>query len=87
MNRTESDKALLNFGDPLEALAETIPAFGGQGHVECLLHSVAARALWKLGRLAEARQAAAEALAAAPNDERRSDLSSELEHMFRAPSS
>jgi hypothetical protein len=43
-----------------------------------LLHTTAAKALWKLGRQDEARRAAAEALASAPPDEERAELISEL---------
>jgi hypothetical protein len=43
-----------------------------------MLHITAAKALGALGRQNEARQAAAEALAAAPTDERRSDVLAEV---------
>ena len=69
-------------GDPAEALAEAIPIPDGQGHVECLLHSVVAQALWKLNRGDESRQAAQRAIAASPTDERRSALAIDLEHIL-----
>lgn len=69
-------------GDPSDALAEAIPIPDGPGHVECLLHSVAAEALWKLNRGDESRQAAQRALAASPTDERRSELAVDLAHIL-----
>ncbi len=57
---------LLVFGDPQEALAETDPVPAGAGHVQCLLHFVAAQALWKLGRSEEAKSAAQLAIETAP---------------------
>jgi hypothetical protein len=68
----------VNFGDPEQALAVIQVVPPGVGHVQCLLHITAAKALGALGRHDEARRAAAEALAAAPTDERRSDVLSEL---------
>jgi Flp pilus assembly protein TadD len=68
----------LNFGDPEQALAVINVVPPGEGHIQCLLHALAAKALWALGRPDEARRAAAEALIAAPTDERRLELVSEL---------
>ena len=73
----------LIFGDPLDALAEAEPIPGGSGHVRCLLRSVAAQALWKLGRHEEARSAAKSAIDAAPTDDGRSNLTEELAHILR----
>ncbi len=75
---------LLNFAQPEDALAELTPIAAGTGHVQCLQHSVAAHALWKLERRGEAREAARAALDAAPTDERRSDLNAELEEILTA---
>jgi len=72
----------LAYGDPADALAEAIPIPDGQGHVECLLHSVAAQALWKLSRGDESRQAARRAIAASPTDERRAELAIDLAHIL-----
>jgi hypothetical protein len=69
-------------GDPADALAEALPIPDGSGHVECLLHSVAAEALRKLNRGDESRQAAHRALAASPTDERRSELAIDLAHIL-----
>jgi len=69
-------------GDPSDALAEAIPVPDGPGHVECLLHSVVAEALWKLNRGDESRRAAQRALAASPTDERRSELAIGLAHIL-----
>jgi Flp pilus assembly protein TadD len=68
----------VNFGQPELALdvIQVVPS--GVGHVRCMLHITAAKALGALGRQNEARQAAAEALAAAPTDERRSDVLAEV---------
>jgi len=75
----------LIYGDPAEALAEATPVPEGIGHVECLLHSVTAQALWKLERRAEAQQSACNAVAASPTDERRSDIEEELAEILGAP--
>lgn len=69
---------LLCFGNPADALSEATPVPDGIGHTECLLHSVAAQALWKLDRHVEAQQSARHALAASPTDKRRSGLTEEL---------
>jgi hypothetical protein len=66
------------FGNPTDALSEATPVPDGIGHTECLLHSVAAQALWKLGRHVEAQRSARFALAASPTDKRRADLTEEL---------
>lgn len=76
-----ADQELLH-GDPSAALAEAIPVPDGPGHVECLLHSGVAEALWKLNRGDESRQAAQRALAASPTDERRSELAIDLAHIL-----
>jgi len=72
----------LIYGDPAVALAETEPVPPGSGHVPCLLHSVAAHALWKLGRQDEARAAATNAITASPTDDRRTQLSEQLKYIF-----
>jgi hypothetical protein len=54
------------------------------GHVQCLLHAVAAQALWKLQRREEARTAAHDAIAACPTDDRRMQLSDELGYILAA---
>jgi tetratricopeptide (TPR) repeat protein len=74
----------LLFGDPRDALAEAEPVPAGTGHVQCLLHSVSAQALWKLGRRDEAQVAAQRAMDTAPTDERRSDTTQELAHILNA---
>jgi hypothetical protein len=68
----------LLYGDPNQALVEAEPLPSGIGHSQCLLHSVAAQALWKLPRHDEAVLAARHAIEAAPTEERRSKLSLEL---------
>jgi tetratricopeptide (TPR) repeat protein len=73
----------LNFGDPEQALAVIDVVPPGVGHVQCLLQTTAAKALWALGRTDDARKAAAEALAAAPVDER-SEIVSELREMLKS---
>jgi hypothetical protein len=78
-----ANQALI-FGDPNHALAETHPTPEGQGHVQSLLHSVAAQALWKLDRRAEARLAAEASVNAAPTPDTRSDLTARLGHILRA---
>jgi len=72
----------LIFGDPANALAEAMPIPEGVGHVECLLLSIVAQALWKLDRRAEAQTAAESALAAAPTDERLTELRGQLAHVL-----
>jgi predicted RNA polymerase sigma factor len=74
----------LIFGDPRDALREVEPIPAGAGHVQCLLRSVAAQALWKLNRPEEAREAACAALEAAPTDERRESLKEELKDVLVA---
>lgn len=74
----------VNFGDPEEALAVIQVVPPGVGHIQCLLHITAAKALRALGRQDEAHRAAAEALAAAPTNERRSDVLSELREMLES---
>ena len=68
----------LLYGDPNQALAEAQPVPSGVGHSQCLLHSVAAQALWKLSRHDEAVAAARHAIEAAPTEDRRFELSVEL---------
>jgi tetratricopeptide (TPR) repeat protein len=72
----------LIYGDPAVALAQAMPIPEGSGHIECLLRSVAAQALWKLERRSEAYQAASDALAACPADERLSELRDQLAHIL-----
>lgn len=74
----------LDFGDPRDALAETEPVPVGVGYVQCLLHSVSAQALWKLGRRNEAQVVARRAMDAAPTDERRADMAEDLAHILNA---
>jgi tetratricopeptide (TPR) repeat protein len=74
----------LIFGDPRDALREVEPIPAGGGHVQCLLRSVAAQALWKLDRRDEARLAARAALDGAPTDERRQSLAEELKDILVA---
>jgi tetratricopeptide (TPR) repeat protein len=74
----------LIFGDPRDALREVEPIPSGTGHVQCLLRSVAAQALWKLDRRDEAQQAARAALDAAPTDERRDSLKQDLKGVLDA---
>jgi len=56
----------------------------GVGHVRCLLHITAAKALWALGRQQDARRAAADALTAAPTDEQRADVHAEVGEMVES---
>jgi predicted RNA polymerase sigma factor len=74
----------LLFGDPRDALAETEPVPAGAGHVQCLLHSVAAQALWKLGRRDEAQVAARQAIDTAPTTKRRDDMTRDLADILKA---
>ena len=74
----------LLFGDPRDALAEADPVPAGTGHVQCLLHSIAAQALWKLGRRDEAQVAAQQARDTSPTSERRADMTRDLAHMLGA---
>ena len=74
----------LLFGDPRDALAEAEPVPAGAGHVQCLLHSICAQALWKLGRRDEAHVAAQRAMDTAPTDEARLDMTRELGHILNA---
>jgi predicted RNA polymerase sigma factor len=74
----------LLFGDPRDALAEAEPVPAGAGHIQCLLHSIAAQALWKLDRRSDARAAAQHAMDASPTDERRADMTRDLAHILGA---
>jgi tetratricopeptide (TPR) repeat protein len=74
----------LIYGDPRDALTQTLPVPVGNGHIQCLLHSIAAQALWKLNRHDEAQNAAKLAIDAAPTDERRSDLTRDLRDILNA---
>jgi Flp pilus assembly protein TadD len=74
----------LLYGDPRDALETVGPVPAGTGHVQCLLHAVAAEALWKLERKDEARERASDAIDASPTDERRKQLSSQLAHILNA---
>jgi len=73
----------LIFGDPEDALAEATPAPAGKGHTQCLLHAVAAEALWKLNRHDQARVSAQSAITACPTDERRVQMSEQLAYILR----
>jgi hypothetical protein len=68
----------LLFGDPRDALKTVNPIPDGSGHVQCLMHAVAAQALWKLERRDEACASAKSAMVACPTDDRRAQLSEEL---------
>lgn len=74
----------LLFGDPRDALDTVDPVPPGVGHVQCLLHAVAADALWKLERKEEARARARIAIDVSPTDERRAQLSEHFDHMLRS---
>ena len=74
----------LLFEDPSDALAEAEPVPNGAGHVQCLLHSIAAQALWKLGRRDEAQAAAQQAMDTSPTAERRADMTRDLAHILGA---
>jgi hypothetical protein len=75
----------LVYGDPSVALSECSPIPPGVGHVECLLHAVAAGALWELDRRDEALRAARRAVEASPTtDERRAALSEQLGYILGA---
>jgi tetratricopeptide (TPR) repeat protein len=75
---------LLLHGEPQEALAEAEPVPEGSGHVQCLLHSVAAQAFWKLSRCEEAVEAAPKALETSPTEDRRTELAQQLVHILDA---
>lgn len=75
----------VNFGTPAQALTVVGRVPPGVGHVQCLLHTTVARALWALSRPEEARKVAADALAAAPTDERRSEAAPNLAQYLRRP--
>lgn len=72
----------LIYGDPAVALAECRPVPPGVGHVQCLLHAVAAEALWKLDRRVEAQNAAREAIDTSPTERRRASLSDQLGYIL-----
>jgi tetratricopeptide (TPR) repeat protein len=72
----------LIFGSPADALAVAEPVPPGVGHVQCLLHLVAAQALWKLSRHDAARQAARDALASSPTGDRTSMITDELQKIL-----
>ena len=74
----------VNFGEPERALAVIQVVPPGVGHVRCLLHITAAKALWALGHQEDARRAAADALAAAPTDERRADVRADVGEMLES---
>jgi hypothetical protein len=80
--RYELANQLLIFGDPKDALATAEPVPPGSGHVQCLLHSVAAHALWKLDRQEDAKRSGRTAIDTAPTDECRSELTEELEYIL-----
>ena len=75
---------LLVRGEFLEACSEAAPIPPGKGHVQCLLHSVAAQALWKLSRYEESAKAARRAIESCPTSDRRTELSQELGHILNA---
>lgn len=73
----------VNFGEPERALAVIQVVPPGVGHVRCLLHTTAAKALRALGRQEEARRSAADAVSAAPTDEARADVHAEVGEMLQ----
>jgi tetratricopeptide (TPR) repeat protein len=74
----------LLFGGPRDALAEAEPVPPETGHIQCLLHSISAQALWKLGRPDEAQVAAQQAMETSPTAERRADMTRDLAHILGA---
>ena len=82
MSRYMIANQALIYGDPADALVEVGAIPAGQGHIESLLHSVAAQALWKLNRIDESRLAAHAAIATSPTNEDRADLAIVLEHIL-----
>jgi len=74
----------LGHGDASDALSEAEPVPRGEGHTQCLLHSVAALAHWKLGHRDEAMASARSALDTAPTEDRRRSLSEELHEILAA---
>lgn len=74
----------LIYGDPAEALAEALPVSKGGGHVQCLLHAVAAHALWKQGQRSEAQSAARRALDACPTEARTTEIGEQLAYVLEA---
>jgi hypothetical protein len=58
----------LHFGKPEDALEIVEPLPSGVGHAECLLHAVAAEALWALDRHGEAFHAAGNVFSATDED-------------------
>ncbi|MGB7813378.1 MAG: hypothetical protein WBP56_19850 [Polyangia bacterium] len=75
---------LLLHGEPEEALAEAEPVPAGNGHLQCLLHSVAAQAYWKLSHREKAAEAARKALETSPTQDRRTELVQQLVHILDA---
>jgi len=65
-------------GDPRDAVSEAERVPSGEGHIQSLLHSVAALAHRKLGHQDEATSSARRALDAAPTEDRKRSLSEEL---------
>jgi tetratricopeptide (TPR) repeat protein len=74
----------LFYGDARDALAVAEPVPSGIGHAQCLLHSVAALAHWKLGDPDEAAASARHALDAAPTEDRKKSLAEELQEILMA---
>jgi predicted Zn-dependent protease len=74
----------LDHGDPRDAVSEAEPVPSGEGHAQCLLYSVLARAHQKLGHHAEARVFARNAIDAAPAEDRKQTLSEELHGILSA---
>lgn len=75
----------LLFGNPQDALGIVQPIPPGAGHLQCLLSSVAAEAMWALARHDDAREAARNAVAAAPTDKRRAAIISALAYILDQP--
>jgi hypothetical protein len=75
----------LLFGNPEDALGIVQPIPPGTGHLQCLLRSVTAEAMWALVRHDNAREAARNAVAAAPTDERRAAIISALAYILDQP--
>ena len=72
----------LIFGYPKDALAIAKPVPAGAGHVQCLLLAVVAQALWKMSRHDGAREAARNALACSPTEDRTAALTDELREIL-----
>lgn len=70
------------YGEAEAALATAEPVPPGSGHVQCLLHSVVARAQWRLNRREEAKASAQRALDTSPTATRTASIITELEDIL-----